>query len=36
MKVKAAVLRQINRPYSFEELELAPPREKEALVRHET
>jgi Zn-dependent alcohol dehydrogenase len=34
MKVRAAVLRQVNQPYSIEELELAPPREKEALVRY--
>ena len=34
MIVKAAVLRKVNEPYSIEELELAPPKEKEALVRY--
>jgi S-(hydroxymethyl)glutathione dehydrogenase/alcohol dehydrogenase len=34
MKIKAAVLRETNKPYSLEELELAPPKEKEALVRY--
>jgi len=34
MKIKGAVLREINKPYSIEELELAPPKEKEALVRY--
>ncbi len=34
MKVKAAVLREVNQPYSIEELELAPPGEREALVRY--
>lgn len=34
MKVKAAVLRGINEPYRIEELELAPPKEKEVLVKY--
>ena len=34
MKIKGAVLREINKPYSIEELELEPPKEKEALVRY--
>ena len=34
MKIRGAVLREINKPYSIEELELEPPREKEALVRY--
>ena len=34
MKIKGAVLRQPNKPYSIEELELDPPKEKEALVRY--
>lgn len=34
MKIKGAVLREINTPYSIEELELEPPKEKEALVRY--
>jgi Zn-dependent alcohol dehydrogenase len=34
MKIKAAVLREVNKPYSIEELELDPPKEKEVLVRY--
>lgn len=34
MKIKAAVLREVNKPYSIEELELEPPKEKEVLVRY--
>jgi S-(hydroxymethyl)glutathione dehydrogenase/alcohol dehydrogenase len=34
MKIRGAVLREINKPYSIEELELDPPKEKEALVRY--
>ena len=34
MKIKGAVLREPKQPYSIEELELAPPKEKEALVRY--
>ncbi len=34
MKIKAAVIRERNKPYSIEELELESPREKEALVRY--
>jgi Zn-dependent alcohol dehydrogenase len=34
MKIRGVVLREINRPYSIEELELDPPKEKEALVRY--
>jgi len=30
MKIKGAVLRETNKPYSIEELELEPPKEKEA------
>jgi S-(hydroxymethyl)glutathione dehydrogenase/alcohol dehydrogenase len=33
MKIKGAVLRERKKPYSIEELELEPPRGKEALVR---
>ena len=33
MKIKAAVLRAINEPFQIEELELAPPKENEVLVR---
>jgi S-(hydroxymethyl)glutathione dehydrogenase/alcohol dehydrogenase len=33
MKIKAAVLREFNKPLSIEEVELAPPREKEVLVK---
>lgn len=34
MKVKGAVLREVNKPYSIEEMELEPPREHEVLVRY--
>lgn len=34
MKIKAAVLREPNKPYSIEELELDPPKEREVLVRY--
>ena len=34
MKIKAAVLREANKPYTIEELELDPPKEKEVLVRY--
>jgi Zn-dependent alcohol dehydrogenase len=34
MKIKGAVIRMPKQPYSIEELELAPPKEKEALVRY--
>ncbi|MFZ5652882.1 MAG: Zn-dependent alcohol dehydrogenase [Pseudomonadota bacterium] len=33
MKIKAAVLRAIDQPFQIEELELAPPKENEVLVR---
>jgi S-(hydroxymethyl)glutathione dehydrogenase/alcohol dehydrogenase len=33
MKIKAAVLRQFNKPASIEKIELAPPKEKEVLVK---
>ena len=33
MKIKAAVLREFNKPIKIEEVELAPPKEKEILVR---
>lgn len=33
MRVKAAVLRAIDQPFQIEELELAPPKENEVLVR---
>jgi S-(hydroxymethyl)glutathione dehydrogenase/alcohol dehydrogenase len=33
MKIKAAVLREYNEPISIEEIELAPPKEKEVLVK---
>ena len=33
MKVKSAVLRETNKPLTIEELELAPPKEKEVLVK---
>ena len=32
MKIRGAVLREPNKPYSIEELELEPPKGKEALV----
>jgi Zn-dependent alcohol dehydrogenase len=34
MKITGVVLREINQPYSIEELDLDPPKEKEALVRY--
>jgi len=34
VKIKAAVLREINKGYSLEELELDPPKEGEALVKY--
>ena len=34
MKIKGAVLREAGKPYSIEELELDPPKEKEVLVRY--
>ncbi len=34
MKIKAAVLREVNKPYTIEELELAQPKEKEVLIRY--
>ena len=34
MKIKAAVLREMKKPYTIEELELAPPKQGEALVRY--
>jgi S-(hydroxymethyl)glutathione dehydrogenase / alcohol dehydrogenase len=34
MKIKAAVLREYNKPLSLEELELEPPKEKEVLVKY--
>jgi S-(hydroxymethyl)glutathione dehydrogenase/alcohol dehydrogenase len=33
MKMKAAVLREINKPINIETIELAPPKEKEVLVK---
>ncbi len=33
MKIKAAVCREFNQPYSIEELELAPPRDGQVLVK---
>lgn len=33
MKIKAAVLRGVGQPFEIEELELAPPKENEVLVR---
>ena len=33
MKIKAAVLREYNKPVSIEEIELAPPKEHEVLVK---
>jgi len=33
MKIKGAVIRERNKPYSIEEMELEPPKEKEALLR---
>jgi S-(hydroxymethyl)glutathione dehydrogenase/alcohol dehydrogenase len=34
MKIKAAVLREPNKPYTIEELELAPPQAGEVLIRY--
>ena len=34
MKIKAAVLRESNKPLTIEELELEPPKEKEVLVKY--
>lgn len=34
MKIKAAVLREFNKPLSIEALELDPPREGEVLIKH--
>ncbi len=34
MKVTAAVLREPNKPYTIEELELEPPKEREVLIRY--
>jgi len=34
MKISGAVLREPGKPYSIEELELEPPKEKEVLVRY--
>jgi S-(hydroxymethyl)glutathione dehydrogenase/alcohol dehydrogenase len=33
MKIKAAVLREFNKPLSVEVVDLAPPKEKEVLVK---
>ena len=33
MKIKAAVLREFNKPVSIEEVDLAPPKEKEVLIK---
>ncbi len=33
MKIKAAVLRESNKPVSVEQIELAPPKEKEILIK---
>ena len=33
MKMKAAVLREFEKPVTIEEVELAPPKEKEVLVK---
>jgi S-(hydroxymethyl)glutathione dehydrogenase/alcohol dehydrogenase len=33
MKIRSAVLRETNKPLTIEELELAPPKEKEVLVK---
>jgi len=33
MKIKAAVLREFNKPVNIEEVDLAPPKEKEVLVK---
>lgn len=34
MKIRGAVLREAGKPYTFEELELEPPKANEALVRY--
>jgi len=34
VKIRGAVLREPGKPYSIEEMELDPPKEKEALVRY--
>ena len=34
MKIKAAVLRETNKPLTIEELELDPPKEREVLVKN--
>ena len=34
MKIKGAVIREQKQPYSIEELELAPPKEKEVMLRY--
>ena len=34
MKIRGAVLREPNKPYSIEELELDPPKEKEVLIKY--
>jgi Zn-dependent alcohol dehydrogenase len=34
MKIKGAVLRETNKPYSIEELELDAPKEKEVLIKY--
>jgi hypothetical protein len=33
MKIKAAVLREYNKPVSIEDIDLAPPKEREVLVK---
>jgi S-(hydroxymethyl)glutathione dehydrogenase/alcohol dehydrogenase len=33
MKIKAAILREYNKPVTIEQIELAPPKEKEVLVK---
>jgi len=33
MKIKASVVREVRKPYSIEERELEPPKEKEVLVK---
>jgi len=34
MKIRAAVLREFNKPLSIEDLELEPPKEKEVLIKY--
>jgi Zn-dependent alcohol dehydrogenase len=34
MKIKGAVLREPHKPYTIEDLELDPPKEKEVLVKY--